>query len=1180
MPSARKEPQYQYYMPIQNSERDDKEVLYQITNFKLYANLKSYIDLAEYISKAKATSILLTPAAFGYLTPAASFTSFGFPASLLPRTKGSVLEIANPDLDPRLAGHVFLAAQSPVRFFAAVPLFGRESELLGYLSFKNDHPQTFDEGQKKAIFNLSHQVAASLENLAPARRYTPDSEYGQLWVARNLDQGVTISDIDGHVIWVNEAFTKITGYTPEEVAGNQAGQMLCRRDTNIAAIRKIRKRAGITKTVTTELQAYQKNGDPYWISVTSSFVREQQGHEARIIEVFTDITEKKKSEIELNTLALAIGKSSGAVSVLDKTGSLIWANPALEKITGYSFADLKGKKLDPLLNMFSDKTSRETAQRIRKAIKTNQSYTEELQIACKDQTRKWILINGNPVLDKYGKLERSVNSIIDITSRRKAEQEMARFSEVVNQTSNAIIFRDLTGKITWVNESYKRFFGYSADEAIGTRFNNLVAGKNTDQRKLKSIISRIRSGEGGTLDMTLYHKNGRPVSILGTLMPIAGENGKIEGTASILTDISGTKEVEKELRELSLIATESPGGVLVRSPKGVALWANKAFIETSGYTEKELIGKDVTGLFIGPETDLKIHSKAIRKRSKGKEMNIELQLYKKDGTPIWLQLLTYPIHNEHGEIESMVTLTQDINERKKKDEQFQMLSLVASKTVTGVAINDKQGKVFWCNQSLEKMTGFSLEEVKGQLLWNVFKGHDTDMKELRNVRKIASEKRSFYTELVAYKKDGTPMWLAVSSSPVLDETGHLIHQVDIINDITGRKEAELQLVKTKDEALQLSKAKEMFLSVMSHEIRTPLNSINGISQLLMEENPTKTQREYLSLLQFSGQNLSTLINDLLDLTKIETGNLTLERRRVNLNELLANTISSLQLKADENSTVLSLDISPDVPENVHGDQVRLYQILMNLTGNAIKFTRKGKVKVSVQLVRQTRSTVTIGFKVADTGIGIPADKLESIFEAYRQASTDTTRKFGGTGLGLTITRSLLKIHGSDIRVSSKPGKGSVFSFDIEFKKAGSREMPAVQKQSVSALPILIADDNAINRRIAEKLLTGSYKEIHFAENGEIAFRMVQERQYACVLMDVFMPVMDGLEATSRIRSLSDPYFQELPVIAFTASTDETDLRHIRDCGMNGHIIKPLTKENLGQISQYAGTEISLSSHAK
>ena len=739
---------------------------------------------------------------------------------------------------------------------------------------------------------------------------------------------------------------------------------------------------------------------------------------------------------------------------------------------------------------------------------------------------------------------------------------LTKFSQATSLSSNAIVFLELDGRISWVNQSFERMFGYKSAEVVGSGDFDFLTGPETNKKDFEKGVNSIMSGKGGNFELALYHKNGTPVWILASLNPILGKDGKIESITSVITDISAIKKADSEIKQLSLVATESPGGVLIRNSKGITTWLNKAFELTSGYSAEELIGKDVTGMFAGPETDLKTHKKAVTTRSTGGKIETELLLYKKDGSPVWIQLFTYPLLNDRGKVESMVTLTTDITERIKKDEEFRMLSLVASKTITGVSINDKNGKVFWCNPSLEKMSGYKLDDLKGKLLGNVMKGRNTDLKELKAVRRIANQKRSFYTELLSYKKDGTPFWLAVSSTPVLDENGRLMHQVDIVDDITERKETELQLVKVKDEALRLSKAKEMFLSVMSHEIRTPLNTVNGITQLLLDDSPPKSQLEYLKLLKFSGENLSTLINDILDLTKMETGNLTLEKTTVNLHELLSNTISSLQVKANETVTKLALAIDTRIPTEIQGDPVRLYQILMNLAGNSIKFTRNGKVKVSLKLIHETKTTVKIGFKIADTGIGIPEDKLEAIFEAYTQASSDTTRKFGGTGLGLTITRNLLKIHGSEIQVSSKVGKGSTFSFDIEFKKVPGHTTILTEQQPLSNLPILVVDDNEINRKIAHRVLSGLYPEIHFAKNGQVAVEKVKTTKYACILMDVFMPVMDGIEATAEIRTLEGPYFKNLPIIALTGSTDESDLQNIRNCGMNGHIVKPLVRKDI------------------
>jgi PAS domain S-box-containing protein len=660
--------------------------------------------------------------------------------------------------------------------------------------------------------------------------------------------------------------------------------------------------------------------------------------------------------------------------------------------------------------------------------------------------------------------------------------------------------------------------------------------------------------------------------LIGSLKPIVNQSGEIESSALILTDVTDLKKAEREIKRLSLVATESPNGILIRDATGRPIWVNKAFEKTSGYNLDELARKNIDELFIGPDTDIETLSEAVKNREKGEKVSTELLLYQKSGTPVWIQLLTYQILNEQGQVESSVTITNDVTEQKQKDEEFRMLSLVASKTVTGIIINDEKGKAYWCNASFEKITGYSIDDLKDQRVGDVIKGAGTDLRELKAVRDIEKQKRSFYTELLSYKKDGTAFWMAVSSTPVVDDNGRMIHVIDIIDDITERKQAEFQLIKTKDEALHLSKAKEMFLSVMSHEIRTPLNSVNAITQLLLDGNPTGAQIDYLNLLKFSGENLSTLINDILDLTKMETGNLTLEKAPVNLHELVKNTICSLQVKAEENQTELVLNIDPAVPLQIEGDAVRLYQILMNLAGNSIKFTKIGEVKISLQLLNETPSTVLIGFSIADTGIGIPEDKLEAIFEAYTQASSDTTRKFGGTGLGLTITKNLLDIHGSKIHVSSKPGEGSTFTFDIEFNKVVAPRASNTDQVLLSTSPILVVDDNAINRKIAQKVLAELYADIHFAENGEIAVEKVKATIYDCVLMDIFMPVMDGIEAAARIRSLDGDYFKNLPIIALTGSTDPKDLESIHQCGMNGHIVKPLSKRHLiEKISEFRRT---------
>jgi CheY-like chemotaxis protein len=355
----------------------------------------------------------------------------------------------------------------------------------------------------------------------------------------------------------------------------------------------------------------------------------------------------------------------------------------------------------------------------------------------------------------------------------------------------------------------------------------------------------------------------------------------------------------------------------------------------------------------------------------------------------------------------------------------------------------------------------------------------------------------------------------------------------------------------------------MFLSVMSHEIRTPLNAVIGMSHILMDDDPRESQKENLEILSFSAQNLLALINDILDYTKIETGNMILENSNVNLKELVSHTLNSLQFKTEEKEMVLKSEIDHRIPEFVIGDNTRLYQILINLLGNSVKFTEKGEVKLKLDLLEENANSVRVRFEVSDTGIGIPSDKKDYIFNAYTQASSDTTRKYGGTGLGLAITKRLLELHHSEIHLESELGSGSVFSFIIEFKRSTHSAMKADTQTPFHELSgsILVVDDNEINRMLASKVLSKWGLKVSFAENGQIALDKVQQEHYDLILMDLHMPVMDGMEASKAIRQLGGHHIK-VPIVALTASLFSQELETITECGMDGYVIKPFIPNEL------------------
>ncbi len=381
----------------------------------------------------------------------------------------------------------------------------------------------------------------------------------------------------------------------------------------------------------------------------------------------------------------------------------------------------------------------------------------------------------------------------------------------------------------------------------------------------------------------------------------------------------------------------------------------------------------------------------------------------------------------------------------------------------------------------------------------------------------------------------------------------------------------VHIMKARRKAEQMALVKAKFLSTMSHEIRTPMNAVIGLTNILLQENPRPDQSENLNTLKFSADLLLSLINDILDYSKIEAGKISIESYDFDLHLLINNIRNAMRSKAEEKNLRFETSIDPEIPAMVNGDQVRLSQILTNLTANAIKFTNQGEVLIDLHLLEKNEKEITIRFAVKDTGIGIPKDKFETIFQSFSQADTDTTRKFGGTGLGLSITKKLLNLQNSDIKLESELGKGSTFFFDLTFKTATELqpaikvETPASNFESFNGSKILLVEDNQINVLVAKKFLNKWQLNIDTAENGEIALEMVQNEDYKLVLMDLEMPVMDGYTATRKIRELQLPKYKKLPIIALSASAISDYRTKALHVGMDEFVTKPFNPGELHSV---------------
>ena len=761
-------------------------------------------------------------------------------------------------------------------------------------------------------------------------------------------------------------------------------------------------------------------------------------------------------------------------------------------------------------------------------------------------------------------LQLLANSIVSqIEERRKniaLNDLVKKFEDVkmmFNSSAELHCILDQEGKILMMNDVVDRMLGYSVKEVIGKTIWSLI--DEEDLKAVSDLISKeLAIGKTGfELEGRIKLKNGE-TRWMGWSVAIKNDKWFANGR-----DITDQKSMVAELEQLSLVASKVNNGVIISNHKSQVIWINAATEAITGYSFADFKGRKLGDVIKGKETDLQVIRNARELTKNKKSFSVDILAYKKNGDPVWLSVLNSVVLDDAGNIDKEVEVIIDISDRKKAEQELETLSLVASKTINGVAISNSDGMIKWVNQSLQDMTGYTLEDFRNTRPGDLLAGPGTDMELLRKARAQAAECVPSNVELLSYKKDGSPIWLSISNTPVFNQDGSLDQQVEIINDISERKLAEQELIKTREEALNLSKAKETFLSVMSHEIRTPLNAVIGMSHILLDDNPADSQIENLKILSFSAQNLLALINDILDYTKIETGNMVLENANVNLKELVSQTLNSLQFKTDEKAVVLKSEIDHRIPEFVIGDNTRLYQILINLLGNSVKFTEKGEVKLKLDLLEENKKSVKVRFEVSDTGIGIASDKKDYIFELYTQASSDTTRKYGGTGLGLAITKRLVELYDSEIHLESELGKGSVFSFTIEFKRSKHAVMQVESQTPVHELSgsILVVDDNEINRLLASKVLAKWGLKVSFAENGLIALGKVQQEHFDLILMDLHMPVMDGMEASKAIRLLGG-HHTKVPIIALTASLFSHELETITECGMDGYVIKPFVPNEL------------------
>lgn len=474
---------------------------------------------------------------------------------------------------------------------------------------------------------------------------------------------------------------------------------------------------------------------------------------------------------------------------------------------------------------------------------------------------------------------------------------------------------------------------------------------------------------------------------------------------------------------------------------------------------------------------------------------------------------------------------------------------------------DKKGIIQRAYPFLCDSLGYTPEELVGQNANRVLMPLEwaSYMREKRIRRDIG---QSEVLEVQMKKKSGELVWMLVSSAPIHNEHNEMTGSIEVHLDITDRKKMEEELRSAKMKAEASSNTKELFLANMSHEIRTPLNAINGLTDLLYDLNPSKAQADYIKAIKTSSDNLLVIINDILDYSKVETGKMTMENIGFDIKKVISEQINAFKLKAMENSVDLRLVEDDRIADVVMGDPVRFSQILTNLIGNAIKFSPDGTVAVAYELLENNKEDQLIEFQVIDNGIGIDKENLQDIFKSFKQEDDSISRKFGGTGLGLAITQQLVELHDGKLKVESQKDFGSTFSFKLRLAKGKKSDLATEERLSpedfaFDNLEILLAEDHEINQILATNLLQKFGATVDVAENGREALKKIQKKKYDVVLMDMQMPMMNGLSATKAIRN---KLMLDVPIVAVTANVMPAEKNRCFEVGMNGYVAKPYDPE--------------------
>ncbi len=870
----------------------------------------------------------------------------------------------------------------------------------------------------------------------------------------------------------------------------------------------------------------------------------------------------------------------------DSQGNWTFLNPAWEELTGYTVEESLGSPTTELLVPEDFEKTREQYPPLVAGDIDELVLNQRFQKANGEILH--IEVSVRALRGQKGEFLGTSGNIRDVTEARAAQKSLSESEErfrMLAETAPVGIFQaDPDGQITYLSPHWASKIGLTADDALksGWRSKLLNADDYVDDPGWTGFN---KPGDRKERQHCFRTPDGSELWINTVNTAIFDEAGVITGFVGVAVDITERHNTLMELqaseKRFQTLASLSPAGIVRTQLNGEVSYVNQAWLAFAGITEQEAMGEGwVKAMHPGDKDRIvEAWTKAVEK---GDRFNAEFRFQKSDGTTSWVMAIAAPEITDEGILNGHIAVVLDISEvvaarRALEDERSRFKALTENVTDAIVTIGI-DGVCRYASPALFELTGYAPEEVVGKPI-------RIPVNEVDRALVSSTFEDMFAGRLdravIAYRTEHkTKGWrwheanIRLVRDPDTDAPQEVISSV---RDVTDRKLLEDKLRRARDQAESAALAKSSFLANMSHEIRTPMNGVMGFADLLLESELDDLQRQYAGLIAESGKSMMTLINDILDLSKIEAGQMTIAAEAIDIGHTIGGTMRLMKAAAMEKNLALEVDIDDAVPGHIVGDKLRIRQILSNLVGNAIKFTERGSIKVRARMNRSGRKPV-IDIAVSDTGIGIPADRQKAIFDEFEQADGSTVRKYGGTGLGLSISRRLAALMGGTLSVESEEGQGATFTLRFPLiaadASADDNEEAATDRRGHETAAhderrILIVEDHDINQLLVKALIDKAGFRSDIAVDGLEAIAMIEQAEadgtlYDLVLMDIQMPNMDGIEATRHIRKHG--FAQEkLPIVALTANAYQSDVEECLAAGMQAHLAKPVRMDELASV---------------